>query len=76
MCDVSYPLSTLSPFQSAIASLACGSGSTEDVFDYSGDIPVSSAQLRVYTAQSMSPGSTTYNVPYAFKTDCVDKVRD
>ncbi len=41
-------------------------------FDYSGDIPVSAAQLRVYTAQSMSPESTTYNVPYAFKVSHVD----
>lgn len=47
----------------------------EDTFDYSGDIPVSSAQLRVYTAQSMSPESTTYNVPYAFKVNDVDKER-
>ena len=47
----------------------------EDEFDYTGDISVSSAQMRVYTAQSMSPESTTYNVPYAFKVNCVDKDR-
>ncbi|MDY2595248.1 MAG: amino acid adenylation domain-containing protein [Oliverpabstia sp.] len=47
----------------------------ENEFDYTGDIPVSSAQLRVYTAQSMSPTSTTYNVPYAFKVNRVDRER-
>ncbi|MGN0404094.1 MAG: amino acid adenylation domain-containing protein [Bariatricus sp.] len=47
----------------------------EQEFDYSGDIPVSAAQLRVYTAQSMSPESTTYNVPYAFKIKDVDQER-
>lgn len=40
----------------------------EEKYDYSGDIPATNAQMRVYTAQSMQSDSTTYNVPYAFKT--------
>lgn len=45
---------------------------TEDTFNYSGDIPATDAQMRVYTAQSMNSDSTTYNVPYVFKVDSVD----
>jgi len=33
-----------------------------------GDIPATAAQMRVYTAQSIS-GSAAYNVPYAFKVE-------
>ena len=44
----------------------------EEVFDFSGDIPATDAQMRVYTAQSMQENSTTYNVPYVFKVDEVD----
>ena len=44
----------------------------EEVFDYSGDIPATDAQMRVYTAQSMRSDSTTYNVPYAFKVESLD----
>jgi len=44
----------------------------QEVFDYSGDIPATDAQMRVYTAQSMNSDSTTYNVPYVFKVDSVD----
>ena len=33
-----------------------------------GDIPATAAQMRVYTAQSIS-GGTAYNVPYAFKVE-------
>ena len=44
----------------------------EEVFDFSGDIPATDAQMRVYTAQSMQENSTTYNVPYVFKADEVD----
>ncbi len=45
---------------------------TEEVFDFSSDIPATDAQMRVYTAQSMQENSTTYNVPYVFKADKVD----
>ena len=45
---------------------------TEEVFDFSGDIPATDAQMRVYTAQSMNSNNTTYNVPYVFKADKVD----
>ena len=41
-------------------------------FDYSGDIPATDAQMRVYTAQSMNSDSTTYNVPYAFEVEDVN----
>ncbi len=44
----------------------------QEAFDYSGDIPATDAQMRVYTAQSMNSDSTTYNVPYVFKVDNVD----
>ena len=44
----------------------------EEVFDFSGDIPATDAQMRVYTAQSMQENSTTYNVPYVFNADKVD----
>ena len=44
----------------------------QETFDYSGDIPATDAQMRVYTAQSMNSDSTTYNVPYVFKVDRVD----
>ena len=47
----------------------------QDMFDYSGDIPATDAQMRVYTAQSMNSDSTTYNVPYVFKVDSADIVR-
>ena len=36
-----------------------------------GDIPATAAQMRVYTAQSMS-GGTAYNVPYTFKVKKLD----
>ena len=41
-------------------------------FDYSGDIPATDAQMRVYTAQSMNSDSTMYNVPYAFEVEDVN----
>ena len=41
-------------------------------FDYSGDIPATDAQKRVYTAQSMNSDSTMYNVPYAFEVEDVN----
>ncbi len=44
----------------------------QEKFDYSGDIPATDAQMRVYTAQSMNSDSTTYNVPYVFKVDNID----
>ena len=44
----------------------------QEAFDYSGDIPATDSQMRVYTAQSMNSDSTTYNVPYVFKVDSVD----
>ena len=44
----------------------------QEMYDYSGDIPATDAQMRVYTAQSMNSDSTTYNVPYVFKVDDVD----
>ncbi len=44
----------------------------QEAFDYSGDIPATDAQMRVYTAQSMNSDSTTYNVPYVFKVDSID----
>ncbi len=44
----------------------------QETFDYSGDIPATDAQMRVYTAQSMNSDSTTYNIPYVFKVDSVD----
>jgi len=44
----------------------------DEVFDYSGDIPATDAQMRVYTAQNMNSDSATYNVPYVFKVDSVD----
>ena len=37
-----------------------------------GDIPATTAQMRVYTSKSMNSDSTTYNVPYIFKVDSVD----
>ncbi|MDD5923861.1 MAG: condensation domain-containing protein, partial [Clostridia bacterium] len=43
-----------------------------EIFDFSGDIPATDAQMRVYTAQSMQENSATYNVPYVFKADEVD----
>ncbi|MBE6749441.1 MAG: amino acid adenylation domain-containing protein [Ruminococcaceae bacterium] len=46
---------------------------TAEMFDFSGDIPATPAQMRVYTAQNMDSNSTTYNVPYIFKVDKVDK---
>ena len=47
----------------------------QELFDYSGDIPATDAQMRVYTAQSMNSDSTTYNIPYVFKVDNVDNER-
>ena len=47
----------------------------QEPFEYSGDIPATDAQMRVYTAQSMNSDSTTYNVPYVFKVDSVDIYR-
>ena len=44
----------------------------QELFDYSGNIPATDAQMRVYTAQSMNSDSTIYNVPYVFKVDSVD----
>jgi len=44
----------------------------QETFDYTGNIPATDAQMRVYTAQSMNSDSTTYNVPYVFKVDSVD----
>ncbi len=46
---------------------------TAEMFDFSGDISATPAQMRVYTAQNMNSNSTTYNVPYIFKVDKVDK---
>lgn len=40
----------------------------ETPFEFEGDIPATDAQMRVYTAQSMQDGTTTYNVPYIFET--------
>lgn len=40
----------------------------ETPFEFDGDIPATDAQMRVYTAQSMQDGTTTYNVPYIFET--------
>ena len=45
---------------------------SQENFDYSGDIPATDAQMRVYTAQSMNSDSTTYNVPYVFKVEDVE----
>lgn len=39
---------------------------------FTGDIPATPAQLRVYTAQSVDSGLTTYNIPYVFITTGVD----
>lgn len=44
-----------------------------EALDFSGDIPATPAQMRVYTAQNMNSDSTTYNVPYVFKVNKVDK---
>ena len=41
-------------------------------FEWTGDIPATDAQMRVYTAQSMNENSTLYNVPFCFKTESVD----
>lgn len=49
--------------------------SVENSADYSGDIPATDAQMRVYTAQSMHSDSTTYNVPYVFRAESVDPER-
>ena len=47
---------------------------TEEVYvEYGNVIPVTAAQLRVYTAQMLKPDSTMYNVTFAFRTDKVDK---
>ena len=45
---------------------------SQENFDYSGDIPATDAQMRVYTAQSMNSDSTTYNVPHVFKVENVE----
>ena len=45
----------------------------DETFEYVGDIPATPAQMRVYTAQNMNSNSTTYNVPYVFKVDEVNK---
>lgn len=37
-----------------------------------GKIPVTSAQMRIYTAQSMQSDATVYNMPYAFKVKEID----
>jgi len=42
---------------------------------FEGDIPATPAQMRVYTSQNMNADSTTYNVPYAFRTDDLDPER-
>jgi len=47
---------------------------TEEEEVPAGDIPVTAAQLRVYTAQNMQ-GGTAYNVPYVFKAKSVDPKR-
>ena len=39
--------------------------------DFSGDIPATPAQMRVYTAQAIQ-GGTVYNVPYAFRAESVE----
>lgn len=49
--------------------------STEDTTDYSGDIPATDAQMRVYTAQSTHADSPIYNVPYAFTVCDLDAHR-
>lgn len=49
--------------------------STEDTTDYSGDIPATDAQMRVYTAQSTHADSPIYNVPYAFTVCDLDNHR-
>ena len=49
--------------------------STEDTTDYSGDIPATDAQMRVYTAQSTHADSPIYNVPYAFTVCDLDAQR-
>ncbi len=46
---------------------------TAETFEYVGDIPATPAQMRVYTAQNMNSNSTTYNVPYVFNVDEVNK---
>ena len=48
--------------------------SEEDVNmeSFTGDIPASSAQLRIYTAQNKLLNSTMYNVPFVFKVE--DKI--
>ncbi len=50
-------------------------GSFLEFPNLTGDIPASSAQMRVFTAQSMNPDSTMYNVPYTFEVEAVDVER-
>ncbi len=46
----------------------------DDVFvEYGNVIPATAAQMRVYTAQMLSPGSTMYNVTFAFRMEEVNK---
>ena len=44
----------------------------ESHLEYGSMIPATSAQMRVYTAQSMNANSTLYNIPYAFKPENLD----
>ncbi len=40
---------------------------------YIGDIPATPAQMRIYTAQNIQDDLTTYNVPYVFRTQNINK---
>ena len=42
---------------------------SQENFDYSGDIPATDAQMRVYTAQSMNSDSTTYSLANSLAFD-------
>ena len=41
--------------------------------EYGNVLAATSAQMRIYTAQMLDEGSTLYNIPYAFRTECVDE---
>lgn len=47
----------------------------EETGEFSGDVPATAAQMRVYTAQGMQGDSTVYNVPYVFRTKALDADR-
>ena len=47
----------------------------EEADDFSGDVPATEAQMRIYTAQSMQEDSTAYHVPYVFQARSLDVAR-